>query len=71
MTDRNNFNLQPFARFPSLLDFVRIFLPIKHTFLLLEDREEQNSSVQQDLDGYLVVAALQDESAWPIFEFLH
>ena len=30
--DRNNFNPQPFARCPSLLDFARIFLPIKHIF---------------------------------------
>ena len=30
--DRNNFNLQPFATFPFLLDFARISLPIKHIF---------------------------------------
>ena len=30
--DSKNFNLQPFARCPSLLNFARIFLPIKWTF---------------------------------------
>ena len=30
--DRNNFNLQPFSRFASLLDFARILLPVRHIF---------------------------------------
>ena len=30
--DCNDFHLQPFSRFPSLLDLARISLPVKHTF---------------------------------------
>ena len=30
--DCNDYHLQPSARFPSLLDFARIFLPVKHIF---------------------------------------
>ena len=40
-------------------------------FLLLEDRVEQTSSVQQGLGGYLFDAELQGGSSWPIFDFLH
>ena len=43
----------------------------KTHFLLLEDREEQTSSVQKDLDGCLPVVEHQGETSWPIFEFLH
>ena len=69
--DRNNVNLQPFARFPSLVHLTQIIFPIQHFLLLLEDREEQTSCVQQDLDWYLLFAELQGESSWPFFEFLH
>ena len=39
--------------------------------LLHEGQEEQTSFVQEDLGGCLPVVVLQDESAWPIFEFPH
>ena len=58
------------SRRTCLLDFAPIFWPIKH-FLLLEDREGQTSSIQQGLDGYLLVAELQGEFSWPNFKFLH
>ena len=43
----------------------------KRHFLLLEDREEQTSAVQQDLGECLLVVGLQDESSQPTFEYLH
>ena len=55
--DSNDFHLEPFARFPPLLDFAWIFMPVKH-FLLLEG-QEQTSPVQQDLGGCLLVVGFK------------
>ena len=43
--DSNDIHPQPFSRFSSLLNFARIFLPVKHTFFLpLEDHVDVSCS---------------------------
>ena len=53
--DNNNFHLQPFFRFSSLLNFARIFFVSKTIVLPVEDREEQTSLFRQDLGDCLLV----------------
>ena len=67
--DSNDFHSQLFARFPSFLDFCADLLAKKTHFLLLEDREAQISSVQQDLGGCLLVVGLRGEFSCQFLDF--
>ena len=68
--DSKNVHLQPSSRPQSLLNFIRIILPVKRIFLPLEDREEQTSFLRQDLGECLLSVGLQDVFSPPPVEFL-
>ena len=64
--DSNDFHLQPFTRFPSLLNLVWTCLPVKtHS---PTRRSEQTSFAQQDLGDCLLDVGHQEQSSLPTFD---